>query len=587
VAPDQIPPGLDSQAGLFRSLLSGKQMLIVLDNAHDERQVRPLLPGSPGCMVVITSRSQLTGLAVSNSARLITLSVLTAAEARQMLAARLGAARAAAEPDAVILMADLCGRLPLALAVAAARAAGRAQLPLAGLAEELSDATSRLDALDTADPTSSVRAAFSWSYHELSPAAARMFRLVGLHPGPDITAAAAASVAACSPAQARRMLAELADTHLVTERAHDRYLCHDLLRTYAAGLARTTDSDSDREGAIGRVLDHYLHAAHAAARLLSQSCDAITLPPPQPGVALERRADDQQAMAWFEAEQDVLIATATLAAEKGLEHAWQIPWTMTEFLDRRGHWHETTAILLTALTAAKTLDDKAAQARTHLHIAGASARLTDYDEARAHLTACLQLSQQLGDRAGEARGYQTLSYVADRQGNYADALRHAERALRVFRATGDAGGQAVSLNNIGWYHAQLGNYPQGQSFCQQALGMWRDLGDRRYEAQTWDSLGYVALRRGQHADAFGCYQQALGLFRELKDRFNEAETLSHVGDAYHAAGELHQARDAWHRALALHDELHHPAAAEVRVKIAAAAQHGPADPPLRNQPRAS
>jgi DNA-binding SARP family transcriptional activator len=575
VAPDQIPPGLDSQAGLFRSLLSGKQMLIVLDNARDERQVRPLLPGSPGCVVVITSRSQLTGLVASNSARLITLGVLTAAEARQMLAARLGAARAAAEPDAVILMADLCGYLPLALAVAAARAAARAQLPLAELAAELSDAASRLDALDTVDPTSSVRTAFSWSYQELSAAAARMFRLVSLHPGPDITAAAAASLAACSLAQARRVLAELADAHLLSERARDRYLCHDLLRTYAADQARTTDGDSDREAAIGRVLDHYLRASHAAARLVSQSCEGITLPPPQPGVTLEQCADDLEAMAWFEAEQDVLIATAALAAEKGSAHAWQVPWTMTEFLDRRGHWHQTTVILQTALAVAKRLGDTTAQALTHLHIAGACARLTRYDEARAHLAACLQLCQQLGDQAGEARGYQTLGYVADRQGYYADALRHGERALRVFRAIGDTGGQAVSLNNIGWYHAQLGNFVDAQSFCQQALGLWRKLGDRRYEAQTWDSLGYVALRRGQHAEAFGCYQRALSLFRELKDRFNEAETLTHIGDAHHAAGELHQAQDAWHRALGIHDELHHPAAAEVRTKLAAADEHCP------------
>jgi DNA-binding SARP family transcriptional activator/Tfp pilus assembly protein PilF len=578
VAPDRVPHGLDAQTGMYRSLLSGKQMLIVLDNARDEHQVRPLLPGSPGCVVIITSRSQLTGLAASNSARLITLDLLTAAEARQMLAARLGAERAAAEPGAVSEIADLCGRLPLALAVAAARFAARPQFPLAVLAAELRDTASRLDALETADPTASVRTVFSWSYQELSPAAARMFRLVGLHPGPDIAAGAAASLAACSLAHARRALAELTGAHLLTEHGHDRYLCHDLLRTYATEQARTTDSDSDREAATGRLLDYYLHTAHAATRLLSPSREPITLPAPRPGVALEQLSDTQQAMAWFDAEQDVIFATVALAAEKGSGHAWQIPWTITDFLDRRGFWNETAAILGTALAAATTLGDAAGQAVTRHRMAFACARLTRYDEARVHLAACLELCRQIGDRAGEARAYQTLSYVAERQGHYADALRHGEQALRVFQDTGNTGGQVVSLNDIGWCHALLGNYQQAQSFCEQARILWRELGDRNGEAHTWDSLGYIAHRLGQHTHAVGCYQRALGLFRELKDRFNEAEILIHLADTHHTAGELHQARDAWHQALAILDELHHPTADEVRAKLAAAGEGAPAEP---------
>jgi DNA-binding SARP family transcriptional activator len=286
VPPEQIPPGLDAQAGLYRSLLSGKRMLIVLDNARDERQVRPLLPGSPGCPVIITSRRTLAGLAVSNGARPITLDVLTTTEARQLLAARLGAERVAAEPGAVTELAGQCGCLPLALAVAAAHAAFRPEIPVAALVAELSDTASRLDALDTGDPAASVRTVFSWSYTELTAAAARMFRLLGLHPGPDITAMAAGSLAACSSAAARRMLAELTDAHLLTECRHGRYTCHDLLRTYAASQTRSTDSDLDREAATGRLLDYYLHAAHAAACILSPSRQPISLPPPSLGSRL-------------------------------------------------------------------------------------------------------------------------------------------------------------------------------------------------------------------------------------------------------------------------------------------------------------
>jgi DNA-binding SARP family transcriptional activator/tetratricopeptide (TPR) repeat protein len=576
VAPDRIPAGLDAQAGLYRSLLSGKRMLIVLDNARDEYQVRPLLPGSPGCAVVITSRSRLTGLAVSNGARLITLGVLPGAEAQHLLAARLGAERAAAEQGAVSEIADLCGYLPLALAVAAARAAARPQFPLAVLAAELRDTASRLDVLDAADPTASVRAVFSWSYEELSPAAARMFRFLGLHPGPDITAVAAASLGACSLGHARRVLAELTSAHLLTKQGRNRYLCHDLLRTYATEQARTTDSDSDREAVTSRLLDYYLHTAHAATRALSPSREPIPLPPPQPGVAPEQPVGTQQAMAWFDAEQEVLFATAALATEKGAAHAWQIPWTMTDFLDRRGHWNQTAAILHAALTAATRLGNVAGQAVTHHRLAFACARLTRYDEARTHLSACLELCQQLGDQAGEGRAHHTLCYVAERQGHYADALRHAEQALRVFQATGNTGGQAVSLNDIGWCHTQLGNLQQAQSSCQQALILWREVGDRKGEAHTWDSLGYIAHRLGRHANAISCYQEALGLFREFNDRVNEAEILTHIGDTHHAARELPQARDAWHRALAIHDELHHPAAGEVRAKLATAGEHDPA-----------
>src|SRR5581483_9695788 len=219
----QIPPHPEAQAGLYRSLLVGKRMLIVLDNARDEEQVRPLLPASPGSLVLVTSRSQLTGLAAAGGAHLLSLDVLTPAEAVQLLAARLGAARAAAEPGAVDRIAGLCARLPLALAVAAARAAGRPAFPLAALAGELADSAGRLDALDAGDPGSSVRAVFSWSTRQLSPEAGRMFRLLGIHPGPDICVPAAASLAGIAEADASRQLAALARAHLTAEHVPGRY----------------------------------------------------------------------------------------------------------------------------------------------------------------------------------------------------------------------------------------------------------------------------------------------------------------------------------------------------------------------------
>ena len=284
VAPERIPASLDAQAGLFRSLLADKKMLVVLDNAHDEQQVRPLLPACRGCLVVVTSRRQLAGLAAADGARLLALDLPSHAETRQMLTLRVGADRAAAEPDAVDQIASLCARLPLALAVAAARAHACPWLSLAALAAELSDMAGRLDVLDAGDPAASVRAVFSWSYQQLSPEAARMFRLLGLHTGPDITVPAAASLTATLLPAARQALRELTTANLLTEHSSGRYGFHDLLRAYAADQAATADDEETRQTATGRMLDHYLHTAYAAALLLKPSREPLILSPPRSGV---------------------------------------------------------------------------------------------------------------------------------------------------------------------------------------------------------------------------------------------------------------------------------------------------------------
>jgi hypothetical protein len=265
VAPERIPPDLAAQACLYRSLLAGRKLLIVLDNARDEQQVRPLLPADPCCLVVATSRNALTGLAAAEGARLLLVHVLAPAEARQMLIARLGRQRAEADPVAVAEIARLCAYLPLALSVVAARAAARPGLPLAALAAELRADQSRLDALDSGDPTVSVRDVFSWSYQGLSDPARRMFRLLGVHPGPDISAAA--SLAGTNQAETDRSLAELTRAHLLAEHRPGRYTFHDLLRVYAAEQAAATDDGEERRVGDRPVLGHRPHAARAAGEV--------------------------------------------------------------------------------------------------------------------------------------------------------------------------------------------------------------------------------------------------------------------------------------------------------------------------------
>ena len=568
VPPEQIPPTPEAQAGLYRSLLADRRMLIVADNARDEQQVRPLLPASAGSLVLVTSRSQLPGLAAADEAQLISLDVLTHGEAVHMLTARLGAARVAAEPGVVDQIASLCACLPLALAVAVARAAGRPGFPLTALADELTDAAGRLDALDVGDPVASVRAVFSWSTRQLSGEAARMFRMLGIHPGPDTSVLAAASLVAAAEADARRQLREVARAHLIVEHIPGRYAFHDLLRAYAAEQAHAHESPAGRDAAVGRVLDHYLHTAAHAARFLDPAKEPIALAPPRPGAAAGQPADYPQALAWFEEEHQVLLAAVTLAAGAGFDsHAWQLPWAISPLLRFRGHWHDYAATQRTALAAATRLGDTAGQALSGRLLANACADLGDHDQALGHYISSLTLYQRLGDRLGQARIHLALSVLAERQGRYADALGHAEQSLRQCRAIGDKLGEAGALNSVGWCHAILGDYQLARAFCKQALTLTAETGHHRSEGNIWDSLGYAEHHLGNLAEAVACYERALRVFRELGAHFDQAEILIHLGDTHRSARDLAQARRAWQQALAILDDLQHPGADQVRAKL--------------------
>ena len=571
VPPQAIAADADAQAGLYRSVLAGKRILIVLDNAGDAAQVRPLLPGSAGCLVVVTSRHQLTGLAVVAEARLLTLGLLTGPEAGELLAARMGSGRVEAEPEAVDELVRLCARLPLALTITAARAAARLAHPLAALAAELRAAggsLATLDALDAGEPNASVRTVFSWSYEQLSAAAARMFRLLGRHPGPDISVPAAASLAAVQPTRAGRLLAELADAHLIFELVPGRYALHDLLRAYAAEQAGDLDGNAARREATARMLDHYLHTAYAAAVLLNPSRKSLRIPPPAPDVTSEHLADQRQALAWFEAEQDVVLAVAALAAGDGFDrHAWQLPWAIADYLQHQGSWQELAAIQRSALDSAARLGDTSGQAAAHRALAGAHAGLAAYDVAHAHLVSSLTLYRRLGDRAGQARVHLTLGWVFACDERYAEALGCSEQARDLFQAIGDQVGQARALHHVGWYCAHLGRHLEGRVFCRQALAMLREAGHSLYEAECWQSLGYAEDQSGDHLAAAACYQRALGLFRELGDRYSRATVLTQLGDAQHAAGQTHAACVTWQEAVTIFDALYHSDASKVGARL--------------------
>jgi DNA-binding SARP family transcriptional activator/tetratricopeptide (TPR) repeat protein len=565
VAPDRVPVQPEAQAGLYRSLLADRTMLIVLDNARDEQQVRPLLPASPASLVIVTSRNQLGGLAAADRARLVTLDVLSHDDAVHMITARIGADRVAAEPCAAGQIAALCGRLPLALAVAAARAEARPHFPLTALTTELRDRTGVLDALDAGDPAASVRAVFSWSYRQLSGEAARMFRLLGLHTGPDISAPAAASLTAADEPGARRLLAELTRAHLLAEHVPGRYALHDLLRTYAADQARDTDSESDRAAAVGRVLDHYLHTARDGASMVHPPFGAFALAPPSPGTSPEQFTGHEQALAWFEAEYHVLLAAVALAVDSGLaNHAWQISCAMHPFLATRGHSLEWSAIKRMT-TAAAIRDDAAIVASGGRDNPGT---LGDYQWVPDYYASSLKLYQQLGNRRGQALALYSLAMIAEYQGQYAEALSYAEQSAGLCHDIGDKAGETELLNTVGWYHALLGDFPRARGLCRQALALNTHHGSRRLEGDIWNCLGYTEYHCGDFFEAAACYGRALSIFRTVGDRWGEADTLNNLGDIRRAIGELLPAREAWQQAVAILDDLRYPDAAKVRAKLA-------------------
>jgi hypothetical protein len=443
VPAERIPVELDAQAAMYRSLLADKRMLVVLDNVRDTAQVRPLLPGASTCLVVVTSRNQLTSLIAADGAYPITLDLLTDDEAWQLLARRLGVDRVAAEPAAVAQIITRCAHLPLALALVASRAAIRPHGGLHLLAEELRDTQHRWQTLTGDDPTDDVQAVFSWSYQALTPAAARLFRLLGLHPGPDIAAPAAASLAGVPARTVPPLLSELTRASLLVEHTPGRYTFHDLLRAYSTDLTHAADPDQQRHIATHRMLDHYLHTAYTAERLLEPARDPFTLPSAQPGVTPRHLTNYQQALDWFTIERPVLLAVVDQAATTGWDtYTWQLAWTLGTFLYRRGDWHDWATAGRAAVAAAHRLADPAAQVHAHRLLARAYTRLDRLDDAHTQLNHALDLTTQTGDHTGQVRTHHTLSTLWERRGNYLRALDHAQRALDLYQAADHQNGQA-------------------------------------------------------------------------------------------------------------------------------------------------
>ncbi len=531
IAESRIPADLAGQAGLYRSVLAGKRVLVVLDNARDAKQVRPLLPASPGCAAIVTSRNRLVGLVATEGASPLTLDLLSTADARELLTRRLGTSRVAREPAAVADIIERCARLPLALTVAAARAATAPHLPLAAIASELRSAARALDPYHAGDTASDVRAVLSWSYRALTADGAQLFRLLGLHPGPDISLAAAASLGAIRLDRARALLAELTRAHLLSEHKPGRYAFHDLLRAYAAEQARDHDGQDIRDAAVHRVLDHYLHSANGAAMKIEPHLDRLALVQAGPGVVITEPASAEDAMSWFMAEDAGFLGAVRLAADAGLpSHAWQLAWIVSSYLLRRGFWEDNTLAQEAGLAAARRAGDVSGEAHALHGLALGYARSGRFGDAVPLLERALRLFESIGDRFDQARIHNSFTWIAEHEERLTDAVWHATQALEHYQAAGHRAGEAMILNDVGFCHARLGNYREALAYCEQGLAISREVGERTWEAATLDSLGLVHNGLGDHGRAVACYEQAAAIYRELGDRFNEADTLVSLGD---------------------------------------------------------
>jgi DNA-binding SARP family transcriptional activator len=556
VPAERIPTGLDAQVGLYRSLLADRRMLVVLDNARDSQHVRPLLPGAPGCLVVVTSRNQLTSLVGVEAARPLLLDLLTTDEARELLARRLGHDRVDAEPEAAEALIEACARLPLALVIVAARAATHPSFSLRALADELTAAGSGLDAFtDTTDTTTDVRTVFSWSYQQLSPPAAQLFRLLGHHRGPDISTAAAASLGGVPPARVRSLLAELTQAHLLTQHQPGRFTFHDLLRAYAGELA-TTDSPASQRSATYRMLDHYLHTAHAADRVLNPSREPISPLPAHVGTQPESFADTGQALGWLTTEHQVLLAAIVVAASGGFEtHAWQLAWTMVDYLDRYGHWEDWVAAQGTALAAAERAGDRPAQARAHDSLIRPYIRLGRLLLAYDHAQRALLTYGEIGDAAGRARAQHKLGWVLGTMERTREALGHMRQSLNLYRQLSHRAGEADALSGLGWLHTELGDHQLAVAYLRQSIELCSASGHLYGGASGWELLGRVLHLVGDHHEASDCFRNALTLYEELGDRHNQAGMLQRLGDSERAGGDVAAASEHLRRAQAILDEL--------------------------------
>ncbi len=611
-----IPQELAERAAQYRTLLSGRRILVVLDNASTVEQVRPLLPGSGSCVVVVTSRDRLTGLVTRHGARRVDLDLLSPTDATALLRRLLGE-RVGAEPQHAAVLAERCARLPLALRVAAELAAARPATSLAELVTELADERARLDLLDAeADDQSGIRAVFSWSYRRLDAGAARMFRLLALHPGDDCADYAAAALADTDLAAGRQLLAVLVRAHLVQDVGSGRYRMHDLLRAYAAERADEEEAETDRRAAAARLIHHYLATAAAAMEQLNLAARHSRPRVPAPTHSSPPMTTQQHARDWLDAERVNLVATTVHAADHGWPvQAVQLSETIWSYLSSGVYVDESLVVGRRALRAAGERGDRRAEATAQVCLGGVCMQLARYDEAAERFRLALTGFRAVGDLAGTARALSDIGWTHAQRGRYPEALGHYRQALADYRAAGHRVGEAIMLGWIGLELGRARRFEEAIDHLRRALANVRALGTPDRVIEVLSDLGQVLLWAGRHEEvaeptrealalcrrqglrlyegdllnnlaeshaelrlideALTCYRSALTVTRECGNRDIQARALDGIGTILHTTGHPREAQEHWQEALAIYTELGMPQAEEVRTRLAALSPPSP------------
>lgn len=560
----EIPVDLDAQIGLFRTLMTDRRMLIILDNAADTSQVVPLLPGVTSSTVLVTSRQHLTGLVITNGAKLVQLDALDEAEARELLASRIGSDRLDREPDAVDELVRYCGGLPLALAITTARAAIKPNFPLQVFVDELADVTTRLDALDDEESATGIRAVFSWSYQQLDADAAKLFRLLGLHPGTDISLLTTASLMDARVSTVRRLLHRLCAAHLTTHISPDRFSLHDLLHAYASELACTLDNAADRHRATARMLDHYLHCADLADGQLPIHRSTVPIETRYHPKLTPTLNGAAEAMAWFDTERANLIATTKIASEQGwLIHAWQLPYTVSRFFwlrSERELWLRSTEV---ALAAANRLLDADARFVTLFNHGMALLSFEQFDKSLSLQREALEIARSNGELHKQARaliGVASALRALDRRD---EAESHYREAIAVSRSAGSEWTEANSNHQLALLYFTGDRYIDAKPLLRMTAQIYHRINELCGESACLVDLAFALLKTGVLDDALYTALTALTVACDAASPYHQGLAHAMLGTVLNKTNDT-GAIEHWKRALEIFVDLSAPEADEVR-----------------------
>lgn len=578
VPDERIPGEPDEAAALYRSLVHGRRLLVMADNAGSAAQVLPLVPGSGPALLLVTSRTDLTALATRHAVTAIPLATMDHDESMALLVRVLGADRVAAEPAATAELVRLCGGLPLALRIAAARLGGAPDMRVAELV-----VAGREGGFELAGDASTVRAVLASAYHPLAGSRARMFRLLGTSPGATVHVGLAAALCGVPVAAAGAALADLAAAQLVTETEPGRVRFHDLVREFARHRADLDEPPADLASARERLVDWYLHVAATANAAIDPNRDLVTPVPRHPAPPSPFPADRHAALAFLAAERQNLLAVVQFAAEHGRQDAaWQLTYLLTSFYDTTGHWHERVelcrhgaaaasalgdpvatsemlralgvAYFMTrrlrealatgerALTAVRATGDLAAEGHVHNNLANVHAELRRFDDAVAAHRLAVRRCAEAGNQLGHALSQRNLGHTFVQMGRAEHSLPPLSEALATFRGLGNARLEAATLDTLGEAYLQRGEHGLALSHLDNAIAVSREIGDRWLEWETLLGAGRVHLARRDHAAAAAHFTQALRIAREVGDTHGEARTLNLLGRTRLDAGDLGAAR---------------------------------------------